>query len=265
MKTLVFVDDEMRILQGLQRQLRSMRNEWNMNFFESGRQALDYLGQHPVDVIVTDMMMPGMDGAQLLTEVSRLHPQTVRIVLSGHAEHEATLRLVGPAHQYLTKPCAADDLRAAIGRAFALRELLGSEQLKRLTAQIKALPTLPATQGELTRALQADMPALDHIGEIVARDIGMTAKILQLVNSAFFGLPRQITNPGEAVAYLGLNTVRALAFSTEMFSRFSPLHCPLSAWPPWKTIRGRPACWPGGLPASKSRATPCWINAFWPA
>ena len=109
------------------------------------------MATHPVDVIVTDMMMPGMDGAQLLTEVSRLHPQTVRIVLSGHAEHEATLRLVGPAHQYLTKPCDADELRAAIARAFALRELLGNEQLKRLTAQIKTLPTLPATAKPIDR------------------------------------------------------------------------------------------------------------------
>jgi HD-like signal output (HDOD) protein len=220
MKNLLFVDDEARILQGLQRQLRALHNQWNMSFFESGSQALDYMATHPVDVIISDMMMPGMDGAQLLTEVSRRHPQTVRIILSGQAEHEAILRLVGPAHQYLSKPCAAEDLRAAILRAFALRDLLGNEQLKRLTAQINALPSLPATQSQLTSLLQQESPSVDRVGEVIAHDIGMTAKILQLVNSAFFGLPRQITNPTEAVAYLGLSTVRALAFSVEIFSRF---------------------------------------------
>jgi HD-like signal output (HDOD) protein len=227
MKNLIFVDDEVRILQALQRQFHAMRNEWSMKYFERGQAALDYMAGQQTDVIVTDMMMPGMDGAQLLTEVSRLHPQTVRIVLSGHMEHEATLRLVGPAHQYLCKPCATDTLRKAIVRAFGLRELLASEQLKRLAAQIKTLPTLPATQSKLLQELQSETPSLDRVSEIIARDVGMTAKILQLTNSAFFGLPRPTSNLTEAMVYLGLATVRALAFSVEMFSRFSPLHCRL--------------------------------------
>ena len=137
MKTLLFVDDEPRVLQGLQRQLRPMRHEWDMNFVESGRQALEFMAAQPVDIIISDMMMPGMDGSQLLSEVLKRHPQTVRIVLSGHAEREAVLRLVGPAHQYLSKPCDADELRKAIVRAFSLRDLLGNEQLKRLTTRIE--------------------------------------------------------------------------------------------------------------------------------
>src|SRR5437868_6264804 len=124
MKVLLFVDDEARVLQGLQRQLRNMRNEWDMNFIESGRAALEFMASRPVDVLVTDMMMPEMDGAELLIEVSKLHPNTIRIVLSGHAEREAVLRLVGPAHQYLSKPCDAEELRCAVARAFALRDLL---------------------------------------------------------------------------------------------------------------------------------------------
>lgn len=227
MKTLLFVDDEANVLQGLQRQLRGMRNEWNMNFVAGGQLALDFMEKTPVDVIVTDMMMPGMDGSQLLTEVSRRHPQTVRIVLSGHAEREAILRLVGPAHQYLSKPCEADELRNAIIRAFSLRDLLGNEQLKKLTARIKSLPTLPSAQTKLTEEMQKDEPSLERIGEIVARDIGLTAKIMQLVNSAFFGLPRQINDPQEAVAYLGLTTVRALAMSAEIFSQFDHRLCRL--------------------------------------
>ena len=96
MKVLLFVDDEVRVLQGLQRQLRSMRNEWDMNFVNSGREALEFMAARAVDVLVSDMMMPEMDGAELLIEVSKSHPNTIRIVLSGHAEREAVLRLVGP-------------------------------------------------------------------------------------------------------------------------------------------------------------------------
>lgn len=97
MKKLLFVDDEPRVLQGLERQLFAMRRNWDMHFVDSGPKALAYMAGAPVEVIVSDMMMPVMDGAQLLTEVMRLYPHTVRLILSGHANREAVLRLVGPA------------------------------------------------------------------------------------------------------------------------------------------------------------------------
>jgi putative nucleotidyltransferase with HDIG domain len=220
MKVLLFVDDESRVLQGLQRQLRNMRNEWDMNFFDGGRKALDFMAERPVDVLVSDMMMPEMDGAELLTEVSKRHPNTVRIVLSGHAEREAALRLVGPAHQYLSKPCDAEELRTAVARAFALRDLLSNERLKQLATRIKSLPTLPTLYQQLTDELRKEDASVEQIGEIISHDIGMTAKILQLVNSAFFGMPQPISSPGEAVMYLGLSTVRALVLSLQVFSQF---------------------------------------------
>jgi HD-like signal output (HDOD) protein len=220
MKVLLFVDDESRVLQGLQRQLRNMRNEWDMNFADGGRKALEFMDARPVDVLVSDMMMPEMDGAELLTEVSKRHPNTVRIVLSGHAEREAVLRLVGPAHQYLSKPCDAEELRAAVARAFALRDLLSNDRLKQLATRIKSLPTIPALYQQLTNELRKEDASMEQIGEIISRDIGMTAKILQLVNSAFFGLPQPISSPAEAVMYLGLSTVRALVLSLQVFSQF---------------------------------------------
>lgn len=227
MKNILFVDDEPKVLQGLQRQLRPLRHEWEMNFVESGAKALAFMTEHPVDIVVSDMMMPMMDGSQLLSEVARQHPRTVRIILSGHAEREAVLRLVGPAHQYLSKPCNAEELRHAIARALALRDLLGNERLKQLTTRIKHLPTLPALHNQLTEELRKDAPSMEQIGTIISRDIGMTAKILQLVNSAFFGLARPINDATEAVVYLGVTTVRSLALSVEIFSQYDPKVCRL--------------------------------------
>jgi HD-like signal output (HDOD) protein/CheY-like chemotaxis protein len=222
MKNLLFVDDEPKVLQGLQRQLHAMRKDWNMTFVDGGQKALDFMADHPVDVIVSDMVMPGMDGAQLLTEVARCHSQTVRIVLSGHAEREAVLRLIGPAHQYLSKPCDPDELRNAIARAFALRDLLGNDQLKQLTTRIKCLPSLPAVYQQLAQVFQQEDPSLERISEIIARDMGMTTKILQLVNSAFFGLSQPVNNLPDAVMYLGLTTVRSLVLLLQTFSQFDP-------------------------------------------
>jgi HD-like signal output (HDOD) protein/CheY-like chemotaxis protein len=218
MKNLLFVDDEPEVLQLLQGQFQPMRHEWNMSFVASGRQALEFMAARPVDVLITDMVMPEMDSSQLLAEVVKLYPRTVRIVLSGRADRESVLNLIGPAHQYLTKPCNAGDLRNAIARAITLRDLLGNERLKQLAARIKALPSLPLLYNQLTEEFEKEDASLERIGEIISRDMAMTAKTLQLVNSAFFALPQPIDNPADAVMYLGLTTVRSLTL-LQIFSQ----------------------------------------------
>lgn len=220
MKTLLFVDDEPRVLQALQRQLHSLRSEWNMHFVDSGAKALELMAREPVDVIVSDMMMPSMDGALLLGEVTKRFPHTVRLVLSGHADREAVLRLIGPAHQYLTKPCSAEELQTAIARALALRELLANQQLKELASRMRSIPTLPELHQKLCVELAKDQPAMERVGEIISQDVGMTTKILQLVNSAFFGLPEPAATPLDAAFYLGLTTIRSLVLSLHVFSQF---------------------------------------------
>lgn len=225
MKHLLFVDDEPKVLQGLQRQLRVMRHEWEMSFVESGPQALEFMQTAAVDVVVSDMVMPVMDGAELLGQVMKRHPQTVRLVLSGHADRESVLRLAGPAHQYLSKPCNAEELRCAIARALAMRDLLANENLKRLASQVRSLPTLPTLHSQLTEELRKEEPSVERVGEIISRDIAMTSKILQLVNSAFFGLPQQVGNVTEAVVHLGLATIRSLVLSVQVFSQFDSRTC----------------------------------------
>ena len=220
MKTLLFVDDEPRLLQGLERQLRGMRGEWQLLFAESGPQALQLMAASRVDVIVTDMMMPGMDGAELLGQVMKRHPYAVRLVLSGHADQEAVLRLVGPAHQYLSKPCNAEELRAAITRTLSIEELLSSQPLRELVCRIPCLPSLPSLHNEITAELRKEDASVERVSEIISRDIAMTSKILQLVNSAFFGLPQPASGIKDAVLYLGTATVRALVLTLQVFSQF---------------------------------------------
>ena len=104
-KNILFVDDEEILLQGFRRMLRSMRDKWNMAFLHSGREALGYLEENAVDVIVSDFRMSEMTGAELLTDLARLYPDTVRIMLSGYAEDSGIYKSVGPSHQFLAKPC----------------------------------------------------------------------------------------------------------------------------------------------------------------
>jgi len=222
MKTrILFVDDEERVLDGLRRMLRGMRHEWEMTFVDSAARALDVVREEPVDVVVTDMRMPRMDGAALLREVKEISPGAVRIVLSGYAEREMTAKALGTAHQYLAKPTDAETVKGVIGRACSLRNLLASEPLQELVSRIQTLPSVPVVYGRIMELLgQPDSSASD-IGQVIAEDLGMTAKILQIVNSAFFGLPRRFTDVNQAVAYLGTDTIRGLVLSSGVFSQFS--------------------------------------------
>jgi HD-like signal output (HDOD) protein len=226
MRRVLFVDDEPKILEGLQRMLRSMRHEWEMEFATGGLSALATLETRPFDVVVTDMRMPGMDGAQLLAQLRECHPRIVRIVLSGHSDQEVILSSVGPAHQYLAKPCDPELLKQTVSRACALRDLLTNETLTLLVSQMQSLPSLPSLYMELMRQLESPDPSIKKIGAIISKDPGMTAKILQMVNSAFFGLRRHISSPADATGLLGLDIVKALVLSIHIFSQFSQTRIP---------------------------------------
>ena len=218
-KRILFVDDEPNVLAGLQRSLHSMRNEWIMKFAASGQEALEAMAREPFDVLVTDMRMPGMGGAQLLDQVREKFPQTVRMVLSGQCDRETILTCVEPTHQYLSKPCEPEQLKTKIAQAFALRDLLENPTLQKVVARLKGIPSLPAVYQQIMEELRSREPSPAKVGKLIAQDMGMTAKTLQLVNSAFFGLRCHVSNPIQAANLLGLDTVRALVLSTHIFSQ----------------------------------------------
>lgn len=231
---ILFVDDEAFVLQGLQRMLRPLRDEWDMDFVTSGAAALEHLARTPVDVVVADMRMPGMNGAELLNEVMKRHPQTARLILSGHADEELIMKCVGITHQYLSKPCEQQALKTAVHRAFAVGDSLNNPRLKQLVCQIDRLPSIPALYMEMVEQLQNPEVDLEDIAATVAKDIAMTAKILKLVNSTFFGLRREISSTGEAVAYLGVSTLKTLVLSIHAFTQFQGArHTAFSLEPLW--------------------------------
>ncbi len=220
MRKILFVDDEKNILQGLQRMLRGMRKDWDMHFTDNGPEALRLMEASDFDVIVSDMRMPGMDGTELLTQVREKYPEMVRMVLSAFADHKAIMRTVRLAHQYVSKPCDAEILKSTIERVFALKNRLHDENLRRLIAKMEDFPGLPATFARITGLLRDPETSIQEVGNVIGEDLGMTVKILQLVNSAFYGVARQLKNPAEAAVFLGLDTIRALVLTLGLFSGF---------------------------------------------
>lgn len=219
-RRILFVDDESNLLIGLKRAFRPMRNLWEMEFAPSGDDALRLMSLCEFDAVVTDMKMPDMSGADLLNTIQEQWPGTVRIILSDEADRDTVMRSIAPAHHFLAKPCDPEQLRSVLEKALALTDRLQNASLKRFISNMKSIPSLPLLYQQVTSELHSEDPSAARIGEIIAQDMAMAAKILQIVNSAAYGLRAEISEPKQAAIYLGLNTIRALVLSLSIFSAF---------------------------------------------
>jgi len=216
----LFVDDEPKILQGLERGLRAQRHEWQTAYVTSGADALDKLDKEKFDVIVSDMRMPTMNGAELLKIVAKDYPHMKRIILSGHSEQEFILKSIVSTHQYLSKPCEQDELVRAIARATDMLRLLESTGLNSVVAGVKSLPSVPENYQQMTKLLAKESVKLREVVSVIEKDTAMTAKILQIANSAFFGVRQEFVSIQKAVEMLGMDTIKTLVLAVEVFSQF---------------------------------------------
>jgi HD-like signal output (HDOD) protein len=223
MKRVLFVDDEPHVLESLRDALRPRRHEWRMAFAEGAEPALEELGRHEYDVVVSDMRMPGTDGAALLARVQELQPSTVRLVLSGYADANVIARAGAVAHRFLAKPCDTAELARVVERSCAIKELAERDPLRRAAARATRLPCAPAIYHQLSALLAGADASVEEVADLVERDIAISARVLQLANSAFFGRAQPVTRIGDAVLYLGLSTVEALVLSAGALEAFEPI------------------------------------------
>jgi HD-like signal output (HDOD) protein len=216
----LFVDDEPRILDGLRRSLRGKRAEWDMSFAPGGQPALELLAEEGYAVVVSDMQMPGMDGAELLTRVSSQYPEVARVVLSGHTEPAAAIRAAIAGHRFLNKPTETELLTDVIDQLIVKTSGLHGTEARRIAGMACSLPTLPAQVAGLSAALAEQGSDAGRLRHAVALDTGLTAKLLQLSNSAFFGARPRNAGIAAVVTAMGVPTIQALV--TAAAARWSP-------------------------------------------
>jgi HD-like signal output (HDOD) protein len=223
-RRILFVDDDELILRSMERVLRRPAAEsgWELCFATNGEAALEEMTRAPVEVLLADAHMAKMSGATLLRKVQERDPAVVRILLSGHTGLDVLRTALPYAHQFLPKPCDGQLLRSTLDSACNLRSLLARPEMRQLVGSSNELPSAPRTFIELSNALSNPSASARAVSGIIERDIGISARVLQLVSSAFYGLPRAVTSIGGAVAYLGVEIVKAIVLSVEV-SRMFPL------------------------------------------
>jgi HD-like signal output (HDOD) protein/ActR/RegA family two-component response regulator len=210
----LFVDDEVRVLEALERSLEMLLDDdWELEFVDSGAAALARLAAQEFDALVTDMRMPGIDGAELLARARELAPRTVRIVLSGQMEPSNAMRAMEYAHQILGKPCKAELVLDVLRSSTRFRELLERDGFRRAVIGIDHLPAAPTTYRQIEAELAGPTASAATVAAIVARDPGLSARMLQVANSPYFGGGRRIDDIRQAIARLGLQMISGLALA----------------------------------------------------
>jgi len=222
MKRILFVDDDSRILDGFRRLLHTEQSRWQMHFVVGGEAALQACEDSTFDVVLSDLRMPGMDGATLLGHIRDRFPNTARVVLSGYSEVALAARTVPVAHRFLTKPCSASELRSVIEQVCSLQDILSAPEIRKIVGSVGELPSLSTTYTCLMQAVNDPDTSITRVAEIIEGDVAMSAKVLQLANSAFFGLAQEVTSLPVAATYLGMATIKNLALVSEAFRLFVP-------------------------------------------
>ena len=226
-KQILFVDDDEKLLAGLKRGLRPMRDVWDIRFASNAEDAMDYFTEGAIDIVIADVKMPKIDGVTFLKDVKEKYPQTLRVVLSGESGDEMGHKALEVANQCLAKPCGVEDLKGIINEMLTTQARLGNGILKDAMTRLDALPSIPQQYWDLKDAIDDPNSSMEGISDVISKDMAMAAKILQLANSAFFGFSvERITSLSRAITMLGLDLVSQLTMVAHVFAAFDEKTCP---------------------------------------
>lgn len=219
-KTILFVDDNDNVIQGLKRQLRPFRGEWQLYFAHNAEAALAVMEKQPIDLIVSDMLMPDMRGEELLQQIKQLYPATIRIIFSGYSDEITLKKALEVAHQYFCKPCNIDTLRESISQIFQIQATINNPRVIQSIGDPSQLPSLPEIYQAINAAIARETTTIAELADIFARDMVLSARLLQLVNSPYFGVRQRISNLNEAINMVGINMLNNLVLSIHIKHAF---------------------------------------------
>jgi len=218
--SILFVDDEPNVLSSIRRMLRTKCKDWNLDFSTDAREALQKIKTIDYDVIVSDIKMPEIDGAELLKQAKEIRPSVLRIALSGQVDLNGVIKSVDAVHQYISKPCTAEGLLERIQSALDLRKVINDPKLISIISQIDSLPVVPRILQEIETELAKEEPSIKEVAAIVSQDVGLVTKVLKLINSPYFSLPAEIRSIDQSISLLGLETIRSLIVASALFEHF---------------------------------------------
>jgi HD-like signal output (HDOD) protein len=224
-RTLYVVDDQPQLLELAVLILQMADPDWKVVGFPGPHEALEAVKTIAPDLVLTDHLMPGMQGSELLERVRAISPRTIRVIMSGYVAL-STLELITSAHQYIAKPFDTPGLRDLVRRTFAAQDRIVHLGLQTVVTELRSIPSLPQVHHSLLRELEDERTATAAIAGVVADDPGLSLKVLHLANSSLFGRGNLVTSPVDAVMCLGTDMIAAIVLSQSLFRHYEALHRP---------------------------------------
>ncbi|MGM0444302.1 MAG: HDOD domain-containing protein [Fibrobacterota bacterium] len=216
MAGVLFVDDDLQVLHTYRRMFGGSTS-WDSYFAADGAEAMEYLDSCAIDIVITDLEMPFIDGVRLLSWVEQHHPDVTRVILSGYTPVSVSPEMFSTAHRFFRKPAAKEAITHFINTTLFLYGSIYQGQARAALNSIHTLPAFPSVLSELDHLFRDGEPAVKHVAALISRDPGLSATILKLVNSDYFPIPHDISSVQQAVALLGLDVIRGLVLVTHLF------------------------------------------------
>ena len=218
MNQILFVDSDPTALAALKEALEGQETGWNATFVTSAQAALNLLSNRWFDVIFTELRLPGMDWAQLLEHVKLHHTSIIRVLLAEPLEDAHLDRAISVAQRFVAKPWDMQTLVANLESVLGAWPRTDNPLVRTIVGRLTALPSSSTTYPRLVNVMAQSNATIDQISTVIASDPALSAKLLQVVNSAFFGLPFKVASVPQAVSYLGMTSLRALVLMSTVFA-----------------------------------------------
>ncbi len=225
MLKILFVDSEIYVLNGIKRILHKNQNVWKMFFVDNINQANEIMSVHDIDVVVSEFKMTTKDNEPFLKEVKSKYPLAIRIVYSDAIDKEKLYDSLFWAHYFLQKPFKPEELKERINSGIRIQSNISENiAFQNLVSGITKLPSLPEIFFEINDIIKKDDFSMKQVSDLIEKDVAMSARILQIVNSGFFGINKEITSIFEALNFIGIQTVKSLVLTANLFKVFSGNH-----------------------------------------
>ncbi len=214
---IMFVDDELSVIKSLKRTFRKYAKEWKMYFFTNPIEAFESLEKNEVDIIITDMKMPEETGFALLSKVKAKYPGIIRIILTGYADKKLIYSSFEVAHQLLIKPISAEAIISIVKQIKLINTYIENKELQKVVNDLSYLPPLPEIYLELSKKIKDPDSSLNDLAKIISRDPSLSADILKMVNSAYFGLSGKVYKISQAIGFMGIDLIKDIILTSAVF------------------------------------------------
>jgi putative nucleotidyltransferase with HDIG domain len=221
LKRVLFIDSNEAILQAYKEQFQYKGEDWQTFFATDATTSMEILTYSAIDIVIADLRMPMVETEPLFLLIQKGWPKVVRVIVSPTSATSKDIDLISLSHRFITKPSNLEELETIIDSIYYLQRIVLSDETRKVASEIDSIPALPEIFKQLTEEINSSDPSMKRVGEIIARDVGLSADILKMINSPYFGLKNQVSSPEHATKLLGLEVVKGVALSASLMHSFA--------------------------------------------